>query len=156
MENASKALLIAGGVLIAILVASLGVYFARNFAEQTSRLYQMMESSKKAEFNQKFMKYDGSTELNIQDVVTLINLAKNSNEKNELTSADKDNDDSLYVTVKINLTNSTFDSILDNAEQLDTEELLEKEMLEVLYTNYKCNVTYNPKTGYINYVEINQ
>ena len=155
MENASKALLIAGGVLIAMLVLSLGVYFARTYAEHTARIYQQMENSKRTEFNQQFIKYDGMANLNIQDVATLINLAKDSNEVNGLTIADKDNDKSLYVTVKINVTNTTFDVIQENAEQLDTNDILKEEMLDTLYDNYKCTVKYNQNTGYVNYIEIN-
>ena len=39
MENASKALLIAGGVLIAILIATLWVYFARKIGDENARIY---------------------------------------------------------------------------------------------------------------------
>ena len=57
MENASKALLIAGGVLIAILVASLGVYFARKISEQSERIYQQLEESEISDFNQEIIKW---------------------------------------------------------------------------------------------------
>ncbi len=76
MENASKALIIAGGVLIAILLLTLFTYLFSKMANGTSKIYDMMEQSEIAEFNQKFLNYKGRTDLTVQDVVTIINLAK--------------------------------------------------------------------------------
>jgi len=108
MENASKALLIAGGVLIAILVASLGVYFWESFSEQTARIAQQMENDRKTEFNQQFMKYNGMSDLRIHDVITLINLAKDSNISNQLTNdmapTTPEDTTSSYITVRLNAT----------------------------------------------------
>ena len=79
MENASKALLIAGGVLIAVLVLSLGVYFARNMAGSASNIYSDLDDSERTEFNQQFLIYVGKDDLTVADVVTIINLAQDSN-----------------------------------------------------------------------------
>lgn len=76
MENASKALIIAGGVLIAILLLTLFTYLFSKMATGTSKIYDMMEQSEIAEFNQKFLNYKGKRDLTVQDVVTIINLAK--------------------------------------------------------------------------------
>lgn len=76
MENASKALIIAGGVLIAILLLTLFTYLFSKMATGTSKIYDMMEQSEIAEFNQKFLNYKGRNDLTVQDVVTIINLAK--------------------------------------------------------------------------------
>lgn len=80
MENASKALIIAGGVLIAILLLTLFTYLFSKMANGTSKIYDMMEQSEIAEFNQKFLNYKGRNDLKIQDVVTIINLAKDGTE----------------------------------------------------------------------------
>ena len=86
MENASKALLIAGGVLIAILILTLFAYLFGQMAENTSNIYNTIEQSEIAEFNQKFINYEGrgigelsDKPLTVQDVATLINLAQDNN-----------------------------------------------------------------------------
>ena len=81
MENASKALLISAGVLIAILLLSLFSYLIRQMGNSTSGIYSNLSQHEISEFNQKFLNYEGRDNLSIQDVVTIINLAKDNNEK---------------------------------------------------------------------------
>ena len=45
MENASKALLIAGAMLLTILLSTFAIYVFNIFGEQTSRLYDKLEES---------------------------------------------------------------------------------------------------------------
>ena len=80
MENASKALVMAGGVLIAIMLLTLFTYLFSRMSSSTSDIYQLIEKHEKDEFNQQFLNYEGK-EITPQDVATLINLAQNS-EKN--------------------------------------------------------------------------
>lgn len=80
MENASKALVMAGGVLIAIMLLTLFTYLFSRMSSSTSGIYQLIEKHEKDEFNQQFLNYEGR-EITPQDVATLINLAQNS-EKN--------------------------------------------------------------------------
>lgn len=95
MENASKALIMAGGVLIAILLLTLFTYLFSQMSTSTSNIYKLIEKHEIDEFNQQFLNYEGRgiiakknaegvDEINYltpQDVATLINLAQNS-EKN--------------------------------------------------------------------------
>lgn len=84
MENAAKALLIAGAVLIAILLLTLFTYLFSQMADSTSNIYTILERSEISEFNQQFLNYEGrgirenTTPLTVQDVATLINLAQDS------------------------------------------------------------------------------
>ena len=84
MENAAKALLIAAGVLIAILLLTLFAYLFSQMAGSASTIYSVLEESEISEFNQQFLNYDGrgisagTTPLSVQDVATLINLAQDS------------------------------------------------------------------------------
>ena len=80
MENASKALLIAGGVLIAILLLSLFAYITRQMGDSTAGIYSMLSQHEISEFNQQFINFE-DRDLTAQDVATLINLARDSNEK---------------------------------------------------------------------------
>ena len=81
MENASKALLISAGVLIAILLLTLFSYLMRQMGDSTSGIYSTLSQHEITEFNQKFLNYEGRDNLSIQYVVTIINLAKDNNEK---------------------------------------------------------------------------
>lgn len=78
MENAAKALLIAGGSLIAILLLSLLSYVFLRMNEGTTRIYDVMAETEINEFNQQFWNYNGIKNLTIQDVVSVINLARDS------------------------------------------------------------------------------
>lgn len=97
MENASKALLMAGGVLIAILLLTLFAYLFGQMASSTSSIYQTIEKHEIDEFNQQFLNYEGRTRKNAkneevlnyltpQDVATLINLAQNSEENSKFNA----------------------------------------------------------------------
>ena len=80
MENASKALLIAGGFLITILFLSLFAYLFTFMREYSSNKMEQMKSNEATQFNQQFLNYAGRNDLTIQDVVTIVNLAKDNNE----------------------------------------------------------------------------
>ena len=84
MENAAKALIMAAGVLIAMLMLTVFMYMYTRMRESTSDIYSALTEPEIAKFNQKFLAYegrgvDGKNYMNIQDVVTLINLVKNNN-----------------------------------------------------------------------------
>lgn len=126
MENASKALIIAGGVLIVILVLTLFAYINTKMGSGTSNLYSKLEDRNITEFNQKFLNYDENNHLRIQEVVSLINMAKNANINNNI--------------------GAHVDVLVDNASYLDktTDELntLLKDKADETYT---CNVTVTGK-----------
>ena len=132
MENASKALIMAGGVLIAILLLTLFAYVIKNMGENTAGMYEELEIAENNKFNQKFLNYAGRgvdtvydkdgnavhNPLTIQDVVSIINLAKDSNKS----------DKRPIITVKV-----------DNANWTD------KDTIQLLQENgekqYKCAST---------------
>lgn len=171
MENASKALLIAGGVLIAILVASLGVYFSRTMADDVAEFYKMLEESKKTEFNQQFLVYN-ENKVNIQDILTIVNLAKDSNKKNDFGSPDDGNlngtpsnplnDNSMYITVNFDnvyeIGEITSTAHKKNLEKLKNDQLnnaIKKEMSKPdEVQEFDCEVKINNNTGYVNYIRI--
>ena len=87
MENASKALLIAGGVLIVMLLLSLFSYLMTNVGGYAKNTYARLSETSISEFNQQFLNYAGRgyndrPSLTIQDVISIVNLAKDYNEKN--------------------------------------------------------------------------
>ena len=135
MENASKALLIAGAMLLTILLSTLAIYVFNIFGEQTSRLYDKLEESDIDSFNQQFFQYENRNitqdedgkwhgALKIQDVVSIINFAKDNNSTNEIP-----------VKVKVN------SSDLGNDLQNKTADELNVMLYNNMDNNYKCTTT---------------
>ena len=79
MDNASKALIIAGGMLIAIMVASLFVYLFTSYGSYAEDMYDRINERQLAEANNEYTRYEGSDENTIYDVVSVINKAKDNN-----------------------------------------------------------------------------
>lgn len=145
MENASKALLIAAGVLIAILLLTLFSYLMRQMGSSTSGIYSKLSQREITEFNQKFLNYEGRgiysvgkdnegndlyNPLTVQEVATLINLARDSKDNSkylnevkimygdiDLSSQNyielmKENNDKKYKCTQVIINSSTL--LVDN------------------------------------------
>ena len=79
MENASKALIMAAGVLIGILIISLAVYLFVDFGSTSAEINAQNAEKQINQFNSKFTSY-ADKELTIYDVITVVNYAKENNE----------------------------------------------------------------------------
>ena len=79
MENASKALLMAAGVLIGVMILSTIVVFKSVFGNFSAEYYQKLNIQKMQEFNTNFTKYENRKDLTAQDIVTIANFAKEWN-----------------------------------------------------------------------------
>ena len=88
MENASKALFIAGGVLLGILFATFVVYVATQMRETFGKYKEDLNRETIVEFNQQYQKYS-QKKLTYQDIASLINQAKNDNKKQEFPTTIK-------------------------------------------------------------------
>ncbi len=77
MENASKALLMAGGVLIAILIISVLVITFQKTGNVSKSYDKTLNQEEITKFNSNFTKYLGQ-ELTIHEVVTICNFAYNN------------------------------------------------------------------------------
>lgn len=78
MENASKALIMAAGVLIGILIISLAVYLFVDFGSTSAEINAQNDEKQINQFNSKFTSY-ADKELTIYDVITVVNYAKENN-----------------------------------------------------------------------------
>ncbi len=83
MENASKALLMAAGVLIGMMVLSLMVYLFVSFGSTSREIREEQAQKQLNQFNTQFTSYMGTTNT-IYDVVTIANLATRNNIDYEL------------------------------------------------------------------------
>ncbi len=79
MENATKALLIAAGLLIALMIISAGIYLFVNYSEVVYQHDKNRATQSQVQYNNKFEKFVDK-ELTAQDVVTIINLKDDYNE----------------------------------------------------------------------------
>ena len=80
MENASKALLMAGGILIALLVISLAVLAFKQMSDYQKSQSDLVKTGQLAEFNEQFAQYVRD-DINGIDLVTLANKVMNFNQK---------------------------------------------------------------------------
>lgn len=98
MENASKALFIAAGVLIGILIVSLAVYLIVSFGSTSAEIHKQNVEQQITQFNNQFISYEGK-ECTIYDVVTVANLATENNKYYDLNArtGGKDN----YISVQV-------------------------------------------------------
>lgn len=82
MENASNALLIGGGILIAMLILSIGVYLFTNYSDLSASYERTMETTEIQKFNEKFLKFEGRQDITIQEIVSLANFVREYNKEN--------------------------------------------------------------------------
>jgi len=75
MENASKALLLAGGVLIGLIVISIGVYLFNSYRENAISYNKQMQATEIRKFNVNFTNFEGRTDITIHEIITLTNFA---------------------------------------------------------------------------------
>ena len=80
MENATKALLIAAGVLITIIVITIGVVLYQTFSSQTKGYSQTIETSEIQKFNSNYLIYIGRQNITAQEIVSTVNRAKEYND----------------------------------------------------------------------------
>lgn len=141
MENASKALLIAGSILLFILLSSFASYMFTRARSRTTEIYGMMSSSSVDTFNQKFIKFEDK-KLKIQDVVSIINLAKDCNKSGRQS-----------VEVKVTAADGIITGISGTnllADNIDIKSLLEKNTNK----EYKCTATFGSNSNLIENIYI--
>lgn len=117
MENASKALIMAGGLLISILVASFMVLVLRKAGKINAEYDTQMSDNELARFNSQFELYarDDNT---FFDVITVANLAYDINKKNGYDSQNS-------VSVRIKEGNTVKYSILP--QQIEKNHFFKEE-----------------------------
>ncbi len=113
MENASKALIIAGAILIAIVLIAVGVLVVNNMNEPVEQGVEGMTDQAKQIFNRKFESYQGTQ--NANNVRALLSAIRVSNESD--TQIHK-----VQVTYKSdestsNITNTTDEDKITTAQE---------------------------------------
>ena len=163
MENASKALIMAAGVLIGIMVLSIAVYLFATFGTRSAELHRQIDDDRLNQFNTQFTSYELNNEITIYDVISVANLAKQSNINNGFETIDT-SANSFYVSVSVKTSNNTsytnieaktqswYEQNLISPEKYMTVDNGEEPPYQTLPT-YKCTVEINPVTGRVNNVK---
>ena len=100
MENVSKALIIAGEVLIAVLVLSLAMVVIVKFGKFSANTNKRLSENELNDFNNKFYALNGRINITADEIASLINFAKENNDLHEVDLTNKQNAE-YYVDVKI-------------------------------------------------------
>lgn len=146
MENATKALIIVSGVLIGIMILSIGISLFAALSGYVESSHEDIINNKVQQFNLQYTKYinydedTGKTDftLTIQDVVTAANIACESNFYYGLSHFESNN---YYVSI-----NMSGYANLEKTINSDSSKILS----DNLGKKYKCSnkdVLINPETG---------
>lgn len=139
MENATKALIMAAGVLMGIVILSLAVYEFTSFGISSKEIHKANEETRLNEFNSQFTKYEGKDDVTIYDVITVANLAKENNSYYEFSPRrlDQNTGKDLYISV-----------ILDNNSIENQDQSTYKLKIDSEYNSkYTCIATISNDTG---------
>ena len=167
MENASKALMIAAGALMGMLILSLAVYLYYSLGTYITANQENMNQNELNQFNTQFIKYinyEETTagpidvnkikfELTIHDVVTVANIAYENNKKYNMMSLTETYDEStLYVTVNAEITELT-DTTLSMSERKGAhlERNINANSAEILANNNNIQTKFVCKINDIKY-----
>ncbi len=164
MENAAQALIIAAGVLVGVLILSLGIYLATTLAGYSANTQSEIDKNVLAQFNDEFLKYSGRTDLSIQDIITVKNYAlENNNENgnyNPTSSACRAGENNDYIDVFYHENKSMAKSenisvlILDDEDEFLLKNEMEKQKNDssIDSNRFTCEVIVNSTTGKVNKV----
>ncbi len=97
MENASKALSIAGGILLAMMILSLMIYVSSSMSDMADAQDRQILAQQVKEFNDSYLAYN-KTRMYGTDVITVVNKAINYNKE-----LDTDEEE-YFINIKLNLT----------------------------------------------------
>ncbi len=129
MENASKALIIAGSILLAMMILSLVVYVASSMTGIAESEERRTLAEQTAEFNKSYLSYNKSRMYGT-DVISVYNKAEDNNTKNK---------DNAEYKIDIKVLDEKGNSIQVSRDQ------------EFKMTIFKCeNVEYSQITGRVN------
>lgn len=76
MENASHALIMAGGILITLLILTIAVILYMTFNDSAQGITSTWDTAELTKFNSSFLVYLGRNDVTAQEIVSLITLSQ--------------------------------------------------------------------------------
>lgn len=150
MENASKALIIAGAILISILIIAIGMYIYTSSSSSIYGATSQMNSQEITAFNQGWTNYEGTqTGSNCRTLISQI-IANNSTNKEDPTKLI-----SLQIVGGTNPTEITVESGNDLEGENGTAKLMQtsRNSIEIKH-KYTVTTEINQQTGIVNKIVI--
>lgn len=141
MENVTKALLIAAGALLFILLFSLISYLFTQMGGDVSNIYADLTESDVTEYNQVLLNYDGRDDLTVQDVVSIINFALDNREVHGYVMNTE-----IYITWSDRTTSYIQSSNSSTYDSYNPDSVLEDELQQDAENLYTCEVDYAENT----------
>lgn len=92
MENASKALVIAAGVLLGIMVLSMGVLLRVTLQGTADTYIATLDANEIKKYNSNFTVFEGREDITPQEIVTVISFAREKNRGTKVRIAQYDLD----------------------------------------------------------------
>lgn len=128
MENASKALLIAGGVLIAIAALTVGIYLRAKLGNVSESYVDELDLIEIQKYNSYFESFIGRDDITAQEIITVINIAQEKQFGTEVyistgrrrTKYTEKNDDEKNVFLKEHINCMDSDGSIKNIYTLDS------------------------------------
>lgn len=120
MENASKALLMAGGILLAVLVLGLLGLLLSSITSKKLSEEKSLEAQQLQEFNQQWEAYNKKA-LYGTDIITVVNKAIENNKKVEVSG----DEDPYFINIVLNLEN-TYNSTTTTINKITGESVTEE------------------------------
>jgi len=146
MENASKALLIAGGMLLAMMILVLVISLATTITDVTESQDRKKLTEQIVQFNKEYEAYN-KTKMFGTDVITVVNKAIDHNKTIRATEVEP-----YYINIKIKV-NQTFKTevmeIKQNGEEREETILSGKDITIAIK-----ELLGNPKNNYNSYLEL--
>lgn len=156
MENASKALIMAAGVLIGVLIISLAVYLFADFGSTSAEINRQNEQQKIVQFNSQFTSYEdeeGET-WTIYDVITVTGYARENNKYYK---------DSIYDQVIVKFKNEELTSYQDDSSyESKIKHLIKNDQNSISSINnnrlptYKCVINGYHENGKVKEIKFYQ
>ena len=149
MENASKALIMAGGILIEVLILTLGLYLFISFGQQSKEMHDRITDNQLTQYNAQYTVYSTRTNITIYEIISVANLA---HENNETYS---EYGEGYKVTVRLapyfNLQNedkSVYEELIKEYSQIEITGSSTQQDTNYFKTTFRCkNIDYYENTG---------
>lgn len=117
MENASKALIMAGGALLAMLIVSLLIYAWSLFSEYQTSKDNLADIENTKSFNEQFIQYDRNDVLGYE-ILSLVNKVVDYNYRKSNDINAKNDEKYTPITIVINLMNTSVFTVDKTPSQL--------------------------------------